>query len=68
MKNKDADQLRGNREAEADLRLCFCICRLLVFSCGGSFLFCDVRYFEGFVKVILGKCYYLDISNINERR
>ena len=27
--NKGADQLRGNREA--DLRLCFRICRLLVF-------------------------------------
>ena len=32
--NKGADQLRGNREA--DLRLCFCLCRLLVFSRGGS--------------------------------
>ena len=28
--NKGADQLRGYREA--DLRLCFRICRLLVFS------------------------------------
>ena len=28
--NKDADQLRGNREA--DLRLCFRPCKLLVFS------------------------------------
>ena len=27
--NKGADQLRGNREA--DLRLCFRLCRLLVF-------------------------------------
>ena len=33
--NKGADQLRGFREA--DLRLCFRICRLLVFSLGGSF-------------------------------
>ena len=32
--NKGADQLRGYREA--DLRLCFCLCRLLVFPCGGS--------------------------------
>ena len=32
--NKGADQLRGYREA--DLRLCFRICRLLVFSRGGS--------------------------------
>ena len=29
-KNKGADQLRGYREA--DLRLCFCICKMLVFS------------------------------------
>ena len=33
--NKDADQLRGNREA--DLRLCFRPCKLLVFSRTGSF-------------------------------
>ena len=35
--NKDADQLRGYREA--DLRLCFRPCKLLVFSRTGSFLF-----------------------------
>ena len=34
--NKGADQLRGYREA--DLRLCFRLCTLLVFSWGGSFL------------------------------
>ena len=28
--NNSADQLRGYREA--DLRLCFCICKMLVFS------------------------------------
>ena len=39
--NKDADQLRGYREA--DPRLCFRLCRLLVFPCGGSFFFCNVR-------------------------
>ena len=33
--NKGADQLRSY--CEADLRLCFRLCRLLVFSCGGSF-------------------------------
>ena len=33
--NKGADQLRGYREA--DLRLCFRICRLLVFPWGGSY-------------------------------
>ena len=32
--NKGADQLRGYREA--DLRLCFRICKLLVFLCSGS--------------------------------
>ena len=33
--NKGADQLRGYRKA--DLRLCFRICRLLVFTCSGSY-------------------------------
>ena len=33
--NKGADQLRGYREA--DLRLCFCICKKLVFSRRGSY-------------------------------
>ena len=37
--NKGADQLRGYREA--DLRLCFRLGRLLVFSWGGSY----VKYF-----------------------
>ena len=32
--NKGADQLRGYREA--GLRLCFRICKLLLFLCGGS--------------------------------
>ena len=35
--NKDADQLRGHREA--DLRLCFRIGRLLVFSRTGSYIY-----------------------------
>ena len=34
--NKGADQLRGYREA--DLRLCFRLCRLLLFPWGGSFI------------------------------
>ena len=33
--NRGADQLRSY--CKADLRLCFRICRLLVFPCGGSF-------------------------------
>ena len=35
-KNKGADQLRGYREA--DLRLCFRICKKLVFSQQGSYI------------------------------
>ena len=35
--NKGADHLRSN--CEADLRLCFRLCRLLVFPCGGLFCF-----------------------------
>ena len=38
--NKGADQFRGYREA--DLRLCFRLCRLLVFPWGGSNL--NVQY------------------------
>ena len=34
--NKGADQFRGFREA--DLRLCFRLCRLLVFPWGGSII------------------------------
>ena len=41
--NKDADQLRGYREA--DLRLCFRICKYPVFSRRGSF---DVVLFWDF--------------------
>ena len=37
-KNKGADQLHGNREA--DLVLCFRICRLLVFPRGSSNVIC----------------------------
>ena len=39
--NKGTDRLRGYREA--GLRLCFGLCRLLVFSCGGSYLMAPVR-------------------------
>ena len=35
--NKGADQLRTYREA--DLRLCCRLCRLLVFPCGGSYIY-----------------------------
>ena len=38
--NKGADQLRGYREA--DLRLCFRLCRLLVFPWGGSYIYTDI--------------------------
>ena len=39
--NKDADQLRGYREA--DLRLCFRPCKLLVFSRTGSFCLFNLK-------------------------
>ena len=35
-----ANQLRSY--CEADLRLCFRICRLLVFPCGGSYIQCSL--------------------------
>ena len=35
--NKGADQLRGHREA--DLRLCFRICKMMVFSRAAHLLF-----------------------------
>ena len=47
--NKGADQLRGYREA--DLRLCFHLCRLLVFPCGGSFL-------EYWMFMLVGEFFY----------
>ena len=47
--NKGADQLRGYREA--DLRLCFRICKKLVFSRRGSnFFYC--RQIDGLVTVM----------------
>ena len=51
--NKGADQLRGYREA--DLRLCFRLCRLLVFPWGGSnvgiFILLILMYFL-FVRIL----------------
>ena len=44
--NKDADQLRGYREA--DLRLCFRICRLLVFPCTGSNMISLIFFLSAF--------------------
>ena len=43
--NKGADQLRGYREA--DLRLCFRICNLLVFPWGGSVINAAIPRPEG---------------------
>ena len=40
--NKGADQLHGYREA--DLRLCFLICKMLVFSWRGSYVICLIIY------------------------
>ena len=44
--NKGADQLHGYREA--DLRLCFRICKLLVFSCTGS-ITCNLEAYQNSV-------------------
>ena len=41
--NKGADQLRCYREA--DLRLCFRLCRLLVSPCGGSNKTCSISLY-----------------------
>ena len=45
--NKGADQLRGYREA--DLRLCFRLCKLLVFSCTGSYIMSSHEKKKNFV-------------------
>ena len=69
--NKDADQLRGYREA--DLRLCFRPCKLLVFSRTGSikcskidiftfFFFSSILKLAAAVLVNVGECpskYYI---------
>ena len=47
--NKGADQLCSY--CTADLRLCFRLCRLLVFPCGGSYTF---TYIEAF-QILLGR-------------
>ena len=46
--NKGADQLSGYREA--DLRLCFRLCRLLVFPWGGSNSY-RIEFDEAFQKL-----------------
>ena len=51
--NKDADQLRGNREA--DLRLCFRPCKLLVFSRTGSFL-CNIYPLMPYIYIAKRVC------------
>ena len=54
--NKDADQLRGYREA--DLRLCFRPCKLLVFSRTGSLKL--YRLFQNrYTYMRLGKDHFL---------
>ena len=48
--NKGADQLRGYREA--GLRLCFRLCRLLVFLCSGSNGIIKIRNNEDFLAFV----------------
>ena len=50
--NKFIDQLRSYWET--DLRLCFCLCRLLVFPCGGSMLFCKKILNTGYGNIKVG--------------
>ena len=52
--NKGADQLRSY--FEADLRLCFCLCSLLVFPCGGS-------HYIDFVCVGCSQSCWLSLDN-----
>ena len=59
--NKGADQLRGYREA--DLRLCFRICKLLVFPQGGSNIGVKVIYGLCFIQKSFGGV----IKNHNQR-
>ena len=67
--NKGTDQLRSY--CEADLRLCFRLCRLLVFPCGGSII-CDNSFqhaeevknaqYKMVYKVIVELCCLFDIT------
>ena len=59
--NKVTDQLRSY--CKADLCLCFCLCRLLVFPCSGSFLPCyisrphDVMFTILLIHIISQTCF-----------
>ena len=67
--NKGADQLRGYREA--DLRLCFHICRLLVFPCGSSHIFAVYLHIKFCFLVLFSNldnvfhCSFVDFSIIS---
>ena len=51
--NKGADQLCGY--CKADLRLCFCICKRLVFSQRGSFKVQQKAYMQEMISLIMTK-------------
>ena len=59
--NKGADQLRGYREA--DLRLCFRLCRLLVFPRGGSNIIDDRGRYSNFTAQVTEKEKKVKVSN-----
>ena len=62
--NKDADQLRGYREA--DLRPCFRKCRLLVFRRGGSFVMsCIALSFPPAIFWLRFSIHFLDLLYFN---
>ena len=64
--NKDADQLRGYREA--DLRLCFRPCKLLVFSRTGSFILHSTHLNIHTVKSILACVCEEVTTNLDDRK
>ena len=64
--NKDADQLRGYREA--DLRLCFRPCKLLVFSRTGSNNNVSNRLDLSYVKMASNSNSIVCLKNIRQTK
>ena len=60
--NKGADQLRSY--CEADLRLCFRLCRWLVFSCGGSYVLSVSILVFGSIWIMLFRVWTVEISKL----
>ena len=60
--NKGADQLRGYREA--DLRLCFRICKNLVFSRRGSYDIVQLPHRNGAFGIVWALCFILGAMKV----